>query len=190
MGAGGWAVSLAGARGGGGTITDLSDTQMTLCGKSLEASVDEARFELGLEEWVGFQGAGMGQSKGNEADAQDARGAAGSLVWLGGMHGGGGGDKGSGQNRAEARRRRACIFRRGNQWRCHHHRHRSCALAVGEQGESGGDWEESHALLPVLCPASSHAQTEPPRSQPGTRQAERPLAAHCVPVGSPTFPKS
>lgn len=89
MGAGGWAVSLAGARGGGGTITDLSDTQMTLCGKSLEASVDEARFELGLEEWVGFQGAGMGQSKGNEADAQDARGAAGSLVWLGGMHGGG-----------------------------------------------------------------------------------------------------
>lgn len=62
MGAGGWAVSLAGARGGGGTITDLSDTQMTLCGKSLEASVDEARFELGLEEWVGFQGAGMGQN--------------------------------------------------------------------------------------------------------------------------------
>lgn len=176
----------------------MSDTQMTLCGKSLEASVDEARFELGLEEWVGFQGAGMGQNiPGGVKEMKqmlkmlvEQRGVS---CGLEGCMGGGGGDKGSGQNRAEARRSRACIFRRGNQWRCHHHRHRSCALAVGEQGESGGDWEESHALLPVLCPASSqssHAQTEPPRSQPGARQAERPLAAHCVPVGSPTFPKS
>lgn len=40
----------------------MSDTQMTLCEKSLEASVDEAIFDLGLEVWVGFKGAGTGRN--------------------------------------------------------------------------------------------------------------------------------
>lgn len=49
VGAEGWAVSLAGACGGGETISNMSDTQMKCCGKGLEASMDEVIFELGLE---------------------------------------------------------------------------------------------------------------------------------------------
>lgn len=49
VGAEGWAVSLAGVCGGGGTIPNLSDAQMICCGKSLEAFMDEVIFELSLE---------------------------------------------------------------------------------------------------------------------------------------------
>lgn len=49
VGAGSWAVSLAGVCVGGGTTTDRPDTQKRACGKSLEAFINEVIFELGLE---------------------------------------------------------------------------------------------------------------------------------------------
>lgn len=159
LGARGWAISLTGACEGGGTIADLSDTQMTSCGKSLEVSVDEAIFELGLEEWVGFQGAEMGQNI--PGGVREIKQMLKMLMEQGGVLYGLEGCTGSGgakeMGRIGLRPEKGLCFQEGEAVAL------SPELCARNQG-AGREWRRlgrNSQFLPLLCHASFHVQTEP-----------------------------